>query len=113
MGPLHILSLCLVLSIFSLVNAVPKIQLGSLQQAGSIRQWSLSSPSYSRQSDDLRGFQKALSHEKKVPVILGVMSQCPDALYCEAVFDKVLHQVGDIVDLSLTFIGRCAITASH
>lgn len=43
---------------------------------------------------------------KKVPVILGVMSQCPDAIYCESVFDKVLKEVGDIVDLQLSFIGR-------
>jgi hypothetical protein len=43
---------------------------------------------------------------RKVPVILGVMSQCPDALYCEAVFDRVLEHVGDIVDLQLSFIGR-------
>jgi len=43
---------------------------------------------------------------RKVPVILGVMSQCPEALYCEAVFDRVLEQVGDIVDLQLSFIGR-------
>ena len=41
----------------------------------------------------------------KVPVVLGVMSQCPDALICEATFDKVLSQVGDKVDLSLSFIG--------
>lgn len=43
---------------------------------------------------------------RRVPVILGVMSQCPDALYCEAVFDRVLEHVGDIVDLQLSFIGR-------
>ena len=42
----------------------------------------------------------------KVPVTLGVMSRCPDALLCESVFDKVLKQVGDKVDLSLTFIGK-------
>ena len=43
----------------------------------------------------------------KVPVVLGVMSACPDAIFCEAVFDDVLAQVGDKVDLSLTFIGKC------
>ena len=43
---------------------------------------------------------------RKVPVILGVMSQCPDALYCEEVFDRVLEHVGDIIDLQLSFIGR-------
>jgi hypothetical protein len=41
----------------------------------------------------------------KVPVVLGVMSQCPDALLCESVFDRVLQRVADKVDLSLTFIG--------
>jgi hypothetical protein len=42
---------------------------------------------------------------QKVPVVLGVMSRCPDALTCEAVFDRVLKQVGNKVDLSLSFIG--------
>lgn len=42
----------------------------------------------------------------KVPLVLGVMSQCPDALLCESVIDRVLQQVEDKVDLSLTFIGR-------
>jgi hypothetical protein len=42
----------------------------------------------------------------KVPLVLGVMSQCPDALLCESVIDRVLQQVGNKVDLSLTFIGR-------
>lgn len=41
----------------------------------------------------------------KVPVVLGVMSQCPDAILCESVFDKVLQKVGDKIDLSLTFLG--------
>ena len=42
----------------------------------------------------------------KVPVTLGVMSRCPDALICEATFDKVVPQVEDKIDLSLSFIGR-------
>ncbi|THH02791.1 hypothetical protein EW026_g179 [Hermanssonia centrifuga] len=41
----------------------------------------------------------------KVPVVLGVMSQCPDAILCESVFDHVLQRVPDKIDLSLTFIG--------
>ncbi|KAG9091876.1 hypothetical protein FS749_016167 [Ceratobasidium sp. UAMH 11750] len=41
----------------------------------------------------------------KVPVMLGVMSRCPDAITCETVFDKVLERVGDKVDMSLAFIG--------
>lgn len=43
--------------------------------------------------------------DKKVPVLLGVMSACPDALLCESVFDRVLKRVGSKVDISLTFIG--------
>jgi hypothetical protein len=50
--------------------------------------------------------EDAIARKVKVPVILGVMSQCPDALYCEAVFDRVLENVGDIIDLQLSFIGR-------
>jgi len=42
----------------------------------------------------------------KVPVTLGVMSRCPDAMLCESVFNKVLQSVGDKVDISLTFIGK-------
>ncbi|KIP07039.1 hypothetical protein PHLGIDRAFT_71740 [Phlebiopsis gigantea 11061_1 CR5-6] len=42
----------------------------------------------------------------KVPVVLGVMSACPDALLCESVFDRVLKRVGSKVDLSLTYIGQ-------
>ena len=41
----------------------------------------------------------------KVPVVLGVMSRCPDAILCETVFDRVLEKVADKIDLSLTFIG--------
>lgn len=43
----------------------------------------------------------------KVPLTLGVMSQCPDALLCESVIDRTLQHVRNKVDLSLTFIGRC------
>ena len=45
----------------------------------------------------------------KVPMVLGVMSRCPDAIVCEGVIDSVLRQVGHKLDLSLTFIGRCRI----
>ncbi|GJE84125.1 hypothetical protein PsYK624_002010 [Phanerochaete sordida] len=44
--------------------------------------------------------------DTKVPVLLGVMSACPDALVCESVFNHVLQKVGDKVDLDLTFIGQ-------
>lgn len=44
---------------------------------------------------------------RRVPITLGVMSRCPDALTCEAVFDDVLRRVGyEKVDLALTFIAR-------
>jgi hypothetical protein len=43
-----------------------------------------------------------------VPVVLGVMSRCPDAFACEAVFDDVLARVGDKVDLSLAYIAQFA-----
>jgi len=42
----------------------------------------------------------------KVPIQLGVMSRCPDAILCEAVFDEVLDRVGSKVDLSLTFLAK-------
>ena len=42
----------------------------------------------------------------KVPVVLGVMSRCPDAMLCEAVWDRVLQRVGDKVDISLSFIAK-------
>ena len=42
----------------------------------------------------------------KVPVVLGVMSACPDAIVCESVFDRVLERVADKIDLRLTFIGK-------
>ncbi|KAA1466493.1 hypothetical protein DENSPDRAFT_831335 [Dentipellis sp. KUC8613] len=42
----------------------------------------------------------------KVPVVLGVMSRCPDALLCEAVFDQVLKKVSDKVDFSLTYVAK-------
>ncbi len=42
----------------------------------------------------------------KVPVILGVMSACPDAILCESVFDHVLQRIGEKIDLGLSFIGK-------
>lgn len=48
----------------------------------------------------------AVQDGTKVPVVLGVMSGCPDAILCESVFDRVLERVKDKVDLTLTFIGK-------
>jgi hypothetical protein len=42
----------------------------------------------------------------RVPVQLGVMSKCPDALLCESTFNAVLEKVGDKMDLSLLYIAK-------
>ena len=42
----------------------------------------------------------------KVPIQLGVMSRCPDALLCESTFNDVLSKVIDKVDLSLVYIAK-------
>jgi len=42
----------------------------------------------------------------KVPIQLGVMSRCPDALLCESIFGEVLDRVIDKVNLSLVYIGN-------
>ncbi|KZS91225.1 hypothetical protein SISNIDRAFT_517164 [Sistotremastrum niveocremeum HHB9708] len=42
----------------------------------------------------------------KVPIVLGVMSKCPDAFLCESIFDQVLKRVGPKVDLELTFVAK-------
>ncbi|KAI0053633.1 hypothetical protein FA95DRAFT_1481210 [Auriscalpium vulgare] len=47
-----------------------------------------------------------LQKDVKVPVTLGVMSRCPDALFCEAVFDQVLPRVADKIDFSLTYVAK-------
>ena len=53
-------------------------------------------------------YQNALQTvpDTKVPVQLGVMSRCPDALLCESVFNEVLNRVVDKVDLSLIYIAK-------
>ena len=53
--------------------------------------------------------QIIIAEDVKVPVVLGVMSRCPDALLCEAVWDRVLQRVGDKVDISLSFIAKYAL----
>lgn len=50
--------------------------------------------------------QIIFTEDVKVPVVLGVMSRCPDAMLCEAVWDRVLQRVGDKVDISLSFIAK-------
>lgn len=43
---------------------------------------------------------------KLVNVKLGVMSHCPDALFCENIWDKVIDQVAPLIDMHLLFIGE-------
>ena len=42
--------------------------------------------------------------DTKVPVLLGVMSACPDALVCESVFNQMLPKVEGKIDLALTYV---------
>ncbi|KAG1755701.1 hypothetical protein EDB19DRAFT_1625282 [Suillus lakei] len=51
-------------------------------------------------------FQTVISDNVKVPVVLGVMSRCPDAILCESVFNRVLQRAGEKVDISLLFIAK-------
>lgn len=51
-------------------------------------------------------FPTAISDDMKVPVVLGVMSRCPDAILCESVFNRVLQRVGEKIDISLSFIAK-------
>ncbi|KAF7301665.1 hypothetical protein MIND_00732000 [Mycena indigotica] len=46
----------------------------------------------------------------KVPIELGVMSRCPDAIACEAVFDQVRLKVGDKMDLSLVYVAHVQVS---
>jgi hypothetical protein len=40
----------------------------------------------------------------RVPLILGVMSRCPDALLCETLFDKVIPRVAEKINFSLAYV---------
>jgi hypothetical protein len=48
----------------------------------------------------------SLTNTRRVPVTLGVMSRCPDALLCETLFDKVIPRVAQKIDLSLAYVAR-------
>ena len=69
---------------------------------------------------DSQQYDGKMFARKRVPVTLGVMSRCPDALYCESVWTSVLsatardippssggsaQSVNSHIDLSLSFIG--------
>jgi hypothetical protein len=44
------------------------------------------------------------ANTRRVPVMLGVMSRCPDALLCETLFDNVIPRVANKINLSLAYI---------
>ena len=52
------------------------------------------------------GVQKTPEHKTRVPITLGVMSRCPDALLCESVLDPVFEKTWDLIDVNLTFIAK-------
>lgn len=56
-------------------------------------------------SANQRGYILSSDGLKLVPIVLGVMSKCPDAQICEDVFDKVLAEVGDKVDVLVVYMG--------
>jgi len=59
------------------------------------------------QNDGQTVLQLDTINTQLVPLTLGVMSRCPDAILCESVIDKALKNVADKVDLSLSFIAKC------
>ncbi|KAI9621968.1 hypothetical protein H4Q26_015405 [Puccinia striiformis f. sp. tritici PST-130] len=84
----------------------------SLQQCLRIRpsqHW----PTPSEFSKPSRYLTGSPDRRKLVPVVLGVMSKCPDAQICEDVFDKVLAEVADKVDILLTYIGEIDPSAEY
>jgi len=42
----------------------------------------------------------------RVPIVLGVMSRCPDALLCESVLDSAFDQTWNIINIDLSFVGK-------
>jgi len=58
------------------------------------------------QNDGQTVLQLDTINTQLVPLTLGVMSRCPDAILCESVIDKALKNVADKVDLSLSFIAK-------
>lgn len=43
--------------------------------------------------------------KQRVELTLGVMSRCPDAVFAEAAFDRVIPRVLDEISLRFTYIG--------
>jgi len=48
-----------------------------------------------------------VGNEIKVPVSLGVTSRDDDALYVQVIFDKVLKEVPNKVNMSFAYIKEC------
>ncbi|KAH9965871.1 hypothetical protein BC827DRAFT_1180510 [Russula dissimulans] len=46
------------------------------------------------------------TNDVRVPVTLGVMSRCPDALKCEALFDSIIPRVREKINLSLAYVAK-------
>jgi len=46
------------------------------------------------------------TNDVRVPVTLGVMSRCPDALKCETLFDNVIPRVREKINLSLAYVAK-------
>lgn len=63
---------------------------------------SLSSTAYGENVQQYFRFENVT----RVPVTLGVMSRCPDALLCEATLDKTFQKTWDLISLDLTFIAK-------
>ncbi|KAE8180551.1 hypothetical protein A4X06_0g9504 [Tilletia controversa] len=46
-----------------------------------------------------------LSAPRRVEITAGVMSRCPDALYCESTLDRILDRLNPKIKLHLTYLG--------
>ncbi|PFH52714.1 hypothetical protein AMATHDRAFT_139174 [Amanita thiersii Skay4041] len=68
--------------------------------------FSLSVPCFVAAASTQQRFQHVFGDDIKVPVELGVMSRCPDALLCESVFNNVLQKVFDKVRISLRYVAK-------
>lgn len=51
-------------------------------------------------------YYHVIENVTRVPITLGVMSRCPDALLCEAVLDTAFQKVWPLISLDLTFIAK-------
>ncbi|SCV72341.1 BQ2448_3878 [Microbotryum intermedium] len=91
-------ALYVLLLLLSLVNATPIVDRDEPANSIIAASSSRSQTSFKVQIDPEK--------DNKVPVRLAVMSKCPDAELCESIFDRVLDQVGTLVDIKLLYIGN-------